>query len=135
MADSVRREYDLERLEVLRQAATPGAPDFNRVAIEAYRSALWDMSPGIVTALREAEARLDSQWDDHDCGQTAADNLERAFEAEQRAERAGKLLERVLMLRMHGEDAPGGTDTWYQLDGDVETYLRSVLDSKGEPTT
>ena len=47
----------------------------------------------------------------------------------QRPERdeAVKLLERVLHLRMNGERAPGGDETWPPLDRDIEAYLRSLL--------
>ncbi len=37
------------------------------------------------------------------------------------------LLERVLHLRMNGERAPGGDETWPPLDRDIERHLRSLL--------
>lgn len=38
---------------------------------------------------------------------------------------AVKLLEYALHLRMHGENAPGGTETWAQFDRDTEAFLRA----------
>lgn len=38
---------------------------------------------------------------------------------------ADALLDRVLLLRMYGEGAPGCSDTWRQLDTDIEAHLRA----------
>jgi hypothetical protein len=38
---------------------------------------------------------------------------------------AVKLLDYALHLRMHRENAPGGTETWAQFDRDVEAFLRA----------
>lgn len=39
---------------------------------------------------------------------------------------AVRLLAYALHLRMHGERAPGGNETWSQFDRDAEAYLRRV---------
>jgi len=39
---------------------------------------------------------------------------------------AVRLLDFALHLRMYGENAPGGSETWAQFDGDVEGFLRSL---------
>lgn len=39
---------------------------------------------------------------------------------------ATRLLEYALHLRMHGENAPGGTETWAQFDRDCEHFLRTT---------
>lgn len=38
-----------------------------------------------------------------------------------------KLLRYALHLRINGERAPGGDETWAQWDHDAETFLRSLL--------
>lgn len=38
---------------------------------------------------------------------------------------ADRLLEYALHLRMYGERAPGGNETWRQFDRDAEAYLRA----------
>ena len=40
---------------------------------------------------------------------------------------AVKLLEYALLLRMYGERAPGGDETWRQFDHDCELFLRARL--------
>jgi len=47
-------------------------------------------------------------------------------EAETALDRANRLLRYVLHLRMYGENAPGGNETWQQFDRDCDEYLRSV---------
>jgi hypothetical protein len=37
-----------------------------------------------------------------------------------------KLLEYAMHLRMHGECAPGGNETWREFDTRNETFLRAV---------
>jgi len=37
-----------------------------------------------------------------------------------------RLLELALHLRMHGECAPGGHETWAQFDTDLEHHLRGL---------
>lgn len=37
---------------------------------------------------------------------------------------ANRLLNLAMHLRQHGENAPGGTETWAQFDREAETYLR-----------
>lgn len=37
-----------------------------------------------------------------------------------------RLLRLALHLRMYGENAPGGNETWRQFDSECETYLRSI---------
>jgi septal ring factor EnvC (AmiA/AmiB activator) len=39
---------------------------------------------------------------------------------------ATRLLEYALHLRMHGERAPGGNETWRQFDQDAEHFLRGM---------
>lgn len=47
---------------------------------------------------------------------------------------AVKLLEEALHLRMNGERAPGGNETWRDWDLRAETFLRSLLPPEaGEP--
>lgn len=38
-----------------------------------------------------------------------------------------RLLEEALHLRMNGERAPGGTETWRDWDRKTEVFLRSLL--------
>jgi hypothetical protein len=49
---------------------------------------------------------------------------------------AVRLLEEALFLRMNGERAPGGNETWHDWDLRAETFLRSLLppDPEGEET-
>lgn len=51
--------------------------------------------------------------------------------ADERADAAVKLLEEALHLRMNGERAPGGTETWADWDRAVETFLRSLTPEPG----
>jgi len=44
------------------------------------------------------------------------------------------LLEEALHLRMHGERAPGGNETWRDWDRKAETFLRSLLPPEREGT-
>jgi hypothetical protein len=46
---------------------------------------------------------------------------------------AVKLLEEALFLRMNGERAPGGNETWHDWDHRAETFLRSLLPPEAEP--
>lgn len=46
-------------------------------------------------------------------------------EARRERDEAVRLLKYALHLRMHGERAPGGNETWQQFDRDAEAYLRS----------
>lgn len=39
---------------------------------------------------------------------------------------AVRLIQYALHLRMHGENAPGGTETWAQFDRDAEAFLRAI---------
>lgn len=41
---------------------------------------------------------------------------------------AVELLERVLHLRMNGERAPGGNETWAPVDRAIEAFLHGTLD-------
>jgi hypothetical protein len=41
------------------------------------------------------------------------------------AAEADRLVAYALHLRMHGERAPGGNETWRQFDRDAEAYLRA----------
>ena len=41
------------------------------------------------------------------------------------------LTERAYNLRMHGEHAPGSTDTWQRWDRDAETALRAAMEQEG----
>lgn len=51
--------------------------------------------------------------------------LERHLEADHEdAKEATRLLNLALHLRMHGENAPGGTETWRQFDRECEHFLR-----------
>ena len=59
-------------------------------------------------------------WDDRE----AAGSALRLAKAQ--CDEAVKLLERVLHLRMNGERAPGGNETWQDSDRDVEAYLRKA---------
>lgn len=43
-----------------------------------------------------------------------------------------KLLEEALFLRMYGERAPGGNETWHDWDLRAETFLRSLLPPEAE---
>lgn len=36
------------------------------------------------------------------------------------------LLEQVLMIRMYGEHAPGGSENWKELDIKIEKFLRGL---------
>ncbi len=47
-----------------------------------------------------------------------------------RAHPATALLEYALHLRMHGERAPGGNETWAEFDVQCETYLRRLAGQK-----
>lgn len=40
--------------------------------------------------------------------------------------RSVELLEYALHLRMHGERAPGGDETWQQFDRNAEAFLREI---------
>jgi hypothetical protein len=44
----------------------------------------------------------------------------------ERDSEARRLLEYALHLRMHGERAPGGNETWAEFDRRCEAYLRST---------
>jgi hypothetical protein len=44
-----------------------------------------------------------------------------------------KLLEYALHLRMYGERAPGGNETWAQWDRDAEVFLRARQGSEAAP--
>jgi hypothetical protein len=46
--------------------------------------------------------------------------------AEDRRQRATGLLEYALHLRMHGERAPGGNETWAEFDRRCEAFLREA---------
>jgi hypothetical protein len=43
-----------------------------------------------------------------------------------------RLLEEALHLRMNGERAPGGNETWHAWDLEAETFLRSLLPPETE---
>src|SRR5258708_2203621 len=43
-----------------------------------------------------------------------------------REQEAVRLLEEALHLRMNGERAPGGTETWATWDRDAEAFMRSL---------
>jgi hypothetical protein len=43
-----------------------------------------------------------------------------------------ELLEEALFLRMNGERAPGGNETWRDWDGRAESFLRSLLPPEAE---
>lgn len=47
---------------------------------------------------------------------------------------AVKLLEYAMRLRMYGERAPGGDETWHEWATGAETFLRSLADITEEPT-
>lgn len=47
-------------------------------------------------------------------------------EAEAALDRANRLLRYALHLRINGENAPGGNETWQQFDRDCDEHLRSV---------
>lgn len=49
--------------------------------------------------------------------------------AERQRDDAIRLLIYALHLRMHGERAPGGDETWSQFDRDAEAYLRRIGDA------
>jgi hypothetical protein len=58
-----------------------------------------------------------------------SDAITRAGLAAALAERdseARRLLEYALHLRMHGERAPGGNETWAEFDQRCEAYLRAT---------
>lgn len=62
-----------------------------------------------------------------------ADNLERLRqmsrnELGQSLVQAIKLLNYAFHLRVHGENAPGGSETWAQFDRNAETFLRKIQD-------
>jgi hypothetical protein len=44
-----------------------------------------------------------------------------------------KLLEEALLLRMYGERAPGGNETWRKWDDKAERFLRSLLPLEADP--
>jgi hypothetical protein len=71
------------------------------------------------------------------CGKTheecAEDGGCKWTRAEDRAATAIRLLESALHLRMHGERAPGGTETWDRWDRDAEAFLRSRQGSETAP--
>jgi hypothetical protein len=48
---------------------------------------------------------------------------------------AVKLLEEALFLRMNGERAPGGNETWHDWDNKAEVFLRSLLPPEEEPAS
>jgi hypothetical protein len=48
---------------------------------------------------------------------------------EQRPVEVLRLLRLALHLRMYGENAPGGNETWCQFDRECEVYLRSIDDA------
>jgi hypothetical protein len=55
-----------------------------------------------------------------------ADAVLAALEAAQTQPAARALLEEALFLRMNGERAPGGNETWRDWDRRAEEYLRSL---------
>lgn len=69
----------------------------------------------------------DAEW--CRCGKTHAECAEdggcKWTRADDERARAIRLIERALHLRMNGERAPGGTETWAQWDRDAETFLRA----------
>jgi hypothetical protein len=69
-------------------------------------------------ALISVNARLDRAVRDR------ADLIARQAADHESAKEAHRLLEFALHLRMHGENAPGGTETWAQFDREVEHFLR-----------
>lgn len=50
-------------------------------------------------------------------------------------EEALRLLEQALVLRMHGEKAPGGAETWSTWEERVEVFLRSTYNDPGGSTS
>jgi hypothetical protein len=46
---------------------------------------------------------------------------------------AVKLLEEALFLRMNGERAPGGNETWHDWEDRAERFLRSLLPPEAAP--
>ena len=79
-----------------------------RLAFGALHSHLRDRHPARYRALSVAGRLAD--------GQLQAD-LDRAI----------RLLEAALHLRMNGERAPGGSETWQDWDRRAETFLRGLL--------
>jgi hypothetical protein len=52
-------------------------------------------------------------------------------QADERADAAVRLLEEAFHLRMNGERAPGGNETWRDWDRKCETFLRDIDATKG----
>lgn len=72
------------------------------------------------------QARIDAMWLCAACERVAA---KRQRPAE--TEAAVKLLAYALHLRMHGERAPGGDETWKEWDDRTERFLRSLTEPIG----
>lgn len=86
-------------------------------------------APDVLTLAAETGAVLRSCPGDRDrlAGWLLAELSAMVTAARAERDEAAALLERVLFLRMNGERAPGGDETWPPLDRDVERFLRSLL--------
>lgn len=123
---------DLDRLAELEQAATPGPWEEMCLGSEGYQ--ILHREDGRLRPDRVARlGQMD--WDSDKANaellpalrNAAPDLIAAARERDQlraTVERATKLLEYALHLRMYGERAPGGNETWRQFDTDVEHFLR-----------
>lgn len=108
-------------------------------------SAVWEtvtQVPDLIDTLREAWAEVDVA---HQDGHRAYAAMEKRYErehawatdyraqrdnAQAALDRANRLLRYVLHLRMCGENAPGGNETWQQADRDIERHLRAIEGEK-----
>jgi hypothetical protein len=101
-----------------------------------------DMARRLDYATDEEVAKFYVTWSDLTDRRTPTRNAHAAAaqapeRQRDRADRIGqsligavKLLEYAMHLRKHGENAPGGTETWAQFERDCETYLRKL--ARGE---
>lgn len=112
-ADSLRREPKVVAATLAEQLDRE-AKEFADSELPNSQYARWLMAR--VTAL---EAALES---------ARADERERLQRENQEAV---KLLKYALHLRMYGENAPGGNETWREFDGNCERFLRARLDAGG----
>jgi L-lactate utilization protein LutB len=87
---------------------------------ETWRAALASAGQSASARLAETQAAL------------AASQADLTHMQEQR-DKALRLLEYALHLRMHGENAPGGNETWAQFDRDAEAFLRRLNEKEGKP--
>ena len=85
------------------------------------------ITPALLAEVGRRLYEYENTIDWHTSCTSCARVLDSATNERERAERAKALLERVLHLRMNGERAPGGTETWRDLDRDIERYLRGLL--------